>query len=265
MTPTTRCKGGVKSGPSVGRLRTTARALSGLGADARRGCDVAVRERLASKARGGNLRDSVRAPLLRLRTTKDQPMNEEPTNQSPEMLVDLVDWRGIPKGGQMKLSEARAKGRGYRSFHVWILRETEDGRIEALLRSRSAAPFRRAKGGSGPRCDRSNRTSASSRRRTTSDSRERRPTTPTSSLTGTGSSHGISVRCTSSSTDGATRSSGDCRRRFPEHRGPLSPASRGNAAGPICGGTSGGWRRRGCRSIHTWRPPATGRRSRGSP
>ena len=53
---------------------------------------------------------------------------------NPDMLVDIVDWRGIPVEAPMPLADARSRGRGYRSFHVWILRETEGGRIEALLR-----------------------------------------------------------------------------------------------------------------------------------
>lgn len=54
--------------------------------------------------------------------------------QNPDMLVDIVDWRGIPVEAPMPLADARARRLGYRSFHVWVLRETDDGRIEALLR-----------------------------------------------------------------------------------------------------------------------------------
>ena len=53
---------------------------------------------------------------------------------NPDMLVDIVDWRGIPMEAPMPLADAQATHHGYRSFHVWVLRETDGGRIEALLR-----------------------------------------------------------------------------------------------------------------------------------
>ena len=53
---------------------------------------------------------------------------------NPDMLVDIVNGQGIPMEAPMPLADARAKRRGYRSFHVWVLRETDGGRIEALLR-----------------------------------------------------------------------------------------------------------------------------------
>ena len=58
-------------------------------------------------------------------------MNEQKTS---DVLVDIVDWRGIPVDAPMPLVDAQARRLGYRSFHVWVLRETDDGRIEVLLR-----------------------------------------------------------------------------------------------------------------------------------
>lgn len=58
-------------------------------------------------------------------------MNEQ---KNPDMLVDIVDWRGIPMEAPIPLADAQTSRRGYRSFHVWVLRETDGGRIEALLR-----------------------------------------------------------------------------------------------------------------------------------
>ena len=58
-------------------------------------------------------------------------MNE---SHDSDMLVDIVDWRGIPVEAPMPLADAQARRLGYRSFHVWVLRETDDGRIEVLLR-----------------------------------------------------------------------------------------------------------------------------------
>ena len=50
------------------------------------------------------------------------------------MLVDIVDWRGIPIDAPKPLSEVIAEKKSYRSFHVWILRKSESGEIETLLR-----------------------------------------------------------------------------------------------------------------------------------
>ncbi len=61
-------------------------------------------------------------------------MNEQ---KNSDMLVDIVDWRGIPIAAPMPFVDAQAKRLGYRSFHVWILRETDNGRIEVLLRRRA--------------------------------------------------------------------------------------------------------------------------------
>ena len=58
-------------------------------------------------------------------------MNEQ---KNPDMLVDIVDCRGIPMEAPIPLADAQTSRRGYRSFHVWVLRETDGGRIEALLR-----------------------------------------------------------------------------------------------------------------------------------
>ena len=72
----------VKPARPDGRLLATARVLSGLGADARRGSDMAVHERLASKTRSGNLRDSVCAPRL-FQLSRNEPDKRNSNDPRP--------------------------------------------------------------------------------------------------------------------------------------------------------------------------------------